>query len=82
MLRAQVAKCIVAGIRAGKYHLPSPDAGQNLVIAAMTSFSPRPLPLLLELFLIPIVRCVMAVLTWRADRVMRRYHAGRLGAGC
>ena len=32
----QVAKALLGGIERGQYHLPSPDLGQNLLVAAMT----------------------------------------------
>jgi hypothetical protein len=33
----QVARALLRGVEAGQYHLPSPDLGQNLLVAGMTS---------------------------------------------
>ena len=32
-----MARALLRGIEAGQYHLPSPDFGQNLLVAGMTS---------------------------------------------
>lgn len=36
-LASQVARALLRGVERGAYHLPSPDLGQNMLVAGMTS---------------------------------------------
>ncbi|KAK9915016.1 hypothetical protein WJX75_003662 [Coccomyxa subellipsoidea] len=49
----QVAQCMLKGMERGAYHLPSPDFGQNLMIAASAGLSPHMFPAILEFLLSP-----------------------------
>ncbi|KAK9824839.1 hypothetical protein WJX81_005235 [Elliptochloris bilobata] len=51
----QVARCMVHGIEAGAYHLPSPDFGHNVMVAASAGLTPRRYPVALECLLAPLV---------------------------
>ena len=67
-----VAACIVKGLAKGAYHLPSPDLGQNLMVAAGAGISPRPLCFLLDVLLAPILAIAMRVFGWIVDRAARK----------
>lgn len=77
----QVASTLLRGIECGAYHLPSPDLGQNLLVASMASLTPRPLPLAAMVLLGPLLPPVMSALTWLADRAARRANARAAAAG-
>ena len=70
----QVAAALARGVEAGAYHLPSPDLGQTLLIALMTSLSPKSLPLPLLVLLGPFLPIVSSILGWLADRTARKYN--------
>lgn len=44
----QVARLLLRGVEAGKYHLPSADVGQNLLVAGMTSLRCEAVALLVQ----------------------------------
>ncbi len=68
----QVARGFVHGIEQGRYHLPSPDIGQDwFIMDGTASWSPRRLPLLVSCILAPIVPLAMFVCTKIADRIVR-----------
>jgi len=66
-----VAAGIMRGLRAGAYHLPSPDLGQNLMVAGSAGLSPRPLSLLLDILLAPFIAVAMRGFGWVVDRAAR-----------
>lgn len=69
----QVAKGFVCGLEKGKYHLPTPDIGQDwFIMDGTASWSPRSLPLLLSCVLAPVVPIAMYVCTKVADRIVRK----------
>lgn len=51
----QVAVCMMRGLEQGAYHLPSPDFGQNLMVAASAGLSPHAFNAVVEFFLAPFV---------------------------
>jgi len=67
-----VAESALWSLERGKYHLSSPDFGQNLLVAAMAGLSPHPLPLLVEFFLAPVLAVTMRVFGMIVDRASRR----------
>ncbi|PSC70985.1 short-chain dehydrogenase [Micractinium conductrix] len=71
---AKVAGVLVGGIDAGAYHLPSPDVGQNLLVALMTGLSPKRFWLPVHVVLGPVMPLVSSVFAWVADRAARRHN--------
>ncbi len=52
-----------------RYHLPSPDFMQNLLVTAMTGVTPRQFPLVLEMLVAPILVPVSAYLVGLFDSI-------------
>lgn len=67
-----VAACIIKGLKRGAYHLPSPDLGQNLMVAGSAGLSPRPLCLLLDVLLAPFIAIAMRVFGKIVDAAARK----------
>ena len=67
-----VAESALRSLERGRYHLSSPDLGQNLLVAAMAGLSPHPLPLVVEFFLAPVLAVAMRVFGAIVDRASRR----------
>lgn len=67
-----VAAKIVHGLAKGAYHLPSPDLGQNFLVAGMAGLSPRALCLPLDVLLAPVIAIAMRVFGWVIDRAARK----------
>lgn len=74
-----VAESALRSLERGKYHLGSPDFGQNLLVASMAGLSPHPLPLLIELAIAPILSVAMRVFGAIIDRASRRAVEKRRG---
>jgi hypothetical protein len=66
-----VAAALLRGLAGGAYHLPSPDAGQNLLVAGMAGLSPRPLCLPLDAVLAPVLAVALRIFGWVVDRAAR-----------
>ena len=66
-----VAESALRSLEKGRYHLSSPDLGQNLLVAAMAGLSPHPLPLVIEFFLAPVLAVAMRVFGMIIDRASR-----------
>lgn len=58
--------------RPGRYHLGSPDVGQNLLVASMAGLSPHPLNPVLEFFLAPFLAVAMRIFGSIVDRAARK----------
>lgn len=69
-LLMQVAKCMVEGMERGSYHLPSPDFGQNLMVAASAGLSPHMYNVLLEFLLAPIVVIALRIFGRIVDKAV------------
>ncbi len=69
----QVAKCMIKGMERGVYHLPSPDFGQNLMIAASAGLSPHMFPAVLEFLLAPLVVLALWIFGYRIDNAVRNH---------
>lgn len=67
-----VAESALRSLERGRYHLSSPDLGQNLLVASMAGLSPHPLPLLFEFVIAPILAIAMRVFGAIIDRASRR----------
>ena len=67
-----VAESALRSLERGRYHLSSPDLGQNLLVAAMAGLSPHPLPLVLDVLLAPILAVAMRIFGAIVDRASRR----------
>ncbi|KAK9824854.1 hypothetical protein WJX81_008518 [Elliptochloris bilobata] len=63
----QVARCMVHGIEAGAYHLPSPNFGHNVMVAASAGLTPRRYPVALECLLAPLVVLALRLFGWVVD---------------
>ena len=72
-----VAGAMVRSLEKGRYHLASPDAGQNLLVAAAAGLSPHPLPAIIELFIAPFVAIALRVFGAVIDRAARRANEER-----
>mmetsp|Transcript_66421 Transcript_66421/g.110441 ORF Transcript_66421/g.110441 Transcript_66421/m.110441 type:complete len:332 (-) Transcript_66421:550-1545(-) len=70
-----VAKAILCGAEAGRYHLPSPDVLQNWMISGAAGITPRGWPMLESLFLTPLVALIEAAVLMRFDYFGRKYAA-------
>ena len=66
---------MVRGMERGAYHLPSPDFGQNLMVAASAGLSPRMFHPLLEFLMAPIIVVVLLIFGGIVDRAVRRQAA-------
>lgn len=71
---------MVRGMERGAYHLPSPDFGQNLMVAASAGLSPHMFHPVLEFLLAPIVVVVLLVFGKIVDQAVRRHAAPQQGA--
>ena len=74
-VHAQVAKCIARGMEQRAYHLPGPDLGQNLMVAASAGLSPHMYNGLLEFLLAPIIVIVLRVFGGILDTAVRKHAA-------
>jgi len=72
-----VAGAMVRSLEKGRYHLASPDAGQNLLVAAAAGLSPHPLPAIIEFFIAPFVAIALRVFGAVIDRAARRANEER-----
>ncbi|KAI3426470.1 hypothetical protein D9Q98_008837 [Chlorella vulgaris] len=70
----KVARLLLRGIEQGKYHLPSADLGQNLLVSGMTSLSPKRFPLLVHVLLGPILPIATSVFGWIANSTATKYN--------
>ena len=66
---------MVRGMERGAYHLPSPDVGQNIMVAASAGLSPHMFNPVLEFLLAPIVLVVLLVFGGIVDRAVRKHAA-------
>lgn len=64
---------MLKGMERGAYHLPSPDFGQNLMIAASAGLSPHMFPAILEFLLSPLVVLALLLFGHKIDSAVRRY---------
>ena len=72
---SQVAQSMLRGMERGAYHLPSPDFGQNLMIAASAGLSPHMFPAVLECLLAPVVVVALWVFGRIVDGAVTNYAA-------
>jgi hypothetical protein len=68
--RLQVATCMMHGLEQGSYHLPSPDFGQNLMVAASAGLSPRMYNVLVEFLLAPFVALALRIFGSIVDKAV------------
>jgi hypothetical protein len=61
----------VDGLRRGEYHIRTPELLVNLLLSSMSSTTPRSYPLLLEMFLAPLVVALLAVYRKILDRFVQ-----------
>ena len=61
------------GMERRAYHLPGPDLGQNLMVAASAGLSPHMYNGLLEVLLAPIIVIVLRVFGGIVDRAVRQH---------
>jgi short-subunit dehydrogenase len=68
-----VAKAMVRGMRMkGRYHLPTPDLGSGMLIAAVAGLTPKPMNPVLSMLLAPILAVVTSVCRVLMDRAARK----------
>ena len=72
-----VAAAMLRSLQRGRYHLASPDVGQNLLVSAMAGLSPHPLPSILECLIAPIVAVALRIFGTIIDRAARRANEER-----
>lgn len=65
------------GMERRAYHLPGPDLGQNLMVAASTGLSPHMYNGLLEFLLAPIIVVVLRVFGGIVDAAVRKHAAAQ-----
>lgn len=70
-----VAASLFQGLQRGAYHLPTPDTLAQLGLSLIAGVTPRPLPLLLELLLAPVLVVIAAVYRGMQDGVVRKFNA-------
>lgn len=51
----QIAASLILGLEREEYHIRTPEFIVNLLISSMSNITPRSYPLILEMFLAPIV---------------------------
>ena len=71
----QVAECMMRGLEQGAYHLPSPDFGQNLMVAASAGLSPHAYNGLLEFLLAPFVALALRIFGKIVDGAVLKHAA-------
>ncbi|CAL5221529.1 g3737 [Coccomyxa viridis] len=71
----QVAECMMRGLEQGAYHLPSPDFGQNLMVAASAGLSPHAYNGLLEFLLAPFVALALRIFGKIVDKAVLKHAA-------
>mmetsp|Transcript_8562 Transcript_8562/g.24574 ORF Transcript_8562/g.24574 Transcript_8562/m.24574 type:complete len:349 (+) Transcript_8562:119-1165(+) len=69
----KVAKHIVSSIRQGKYHIPAPDMGQEMLVAKMAGISPMPGSAILNFLLAPILVLVAMFYTSSWDSIVKSF---------
>ena len=72
-----VAAAMLRSLEKGRYHLASPDVGQNLLVSAMAGLSPHPLPCIIEFLIAPIVAIALSIFGAIIDRAARRANEER-----
>lgn len=66
---------MIRGLEQGSYHLPSPDFGQNLMVAAGAGLSPRMYNALFEFLLAPFVALALRIFGRIVDKAVLRHPA-------
>jgi hypothetical protein len=66
---------MLRGLERGKYHLPTPDYGLDLMVTTSAALSPRVFPLIVEAVLAPFVALALRIFGLLADRIARKTHA-------
>lgn len=69
----RVADCIIRGLRAGQYHLPSPDFLQTLSQSTMASLSPYPFWLPFQMLIAAVAVPISVYITWTFDKIICRF---------
>ncbi len=67
---------MVKGMERGAYHLPSPDLGQNLMVAGSAGLSPHMYNILLEFLLAPILVIALRIFGCIIDRAVVKHADG------
>ncbi len=66
---------MMRGLEQGAYHLPSPDFGQNLMVAASAGLSPHAYNGLLEFLLAPFVALALRIFGNIVDKAVLKHAA-------
>lgn len=69
----QVAVCMMRGLEQGAYHLPSPDFGQNLMVAASAGLSPHMYNAFLEFLVAPFVALALRIFGTIVDKAVIKH---------
>ena len=64
---------MMRGLQQGAYHLPSPDFGQNLMVAASAGLSPHVYNGLLEFLLAPFVALALRIFGRIVDKAVLKH---------
>jgi hypothetical protein len=73
LIDVQVAKSMMRGMERGAYHLPSPDLGHNVMVAASAGLSPHMFNALLEFLLSPFVVVALRIFGLIVDNAVRKH---------
>eukprot|EP00892_Ulva_mutabilis_P009513 jgi/Ulvmu1/6934/UM032_0012.1 len=73
-----VAKSLFSGLKSGAYHLSTPVLFHRLGLSLVAGITPRPLWLILEMFLAPILVLVAVISQTQQDKVVKRWRAEQL----
>ena len=68
-----VAKCMFAGLQAGRYHLPTPDFLHNLGLSMVAGLTPRPKWAVIEILLAPFLVIAALIMRSQQDRAVARF---------
>jgi len=64
---------MMRGLEQGAYHLPSPDFGQNLMVAASAGLTPHMYNAFLEFLLAPFVALALRIFGRIVDKAVLRH---------
>lgn len=64
------------GLERNQYHIKTPELIVNLLLSSMSSTTPRPYPVIVEMFIAPVVVLLLYVYRLILDRFVRKegYH--------
>ena len=68
----QIAASLIRGLEKGEYHIKTPEVIVNLLLSSSSNITPKLYPLVIELFLAPVIVALLAIYRLILDGFVRR----------